>query len=404
MRFVCTWKPNEYGEPYKPKARLVVVGFRGKQKLDVPRDAHTPSKEGARVVLFLCVQNGFRVRKWDARQAFLHSGREHRWKRQVWLKPPKEAGLPPNLCWKAERAIYGLVDGPYEWIVEVELVFKKRGFKQSKCDLSLFFFVEEGVFRGSVCLHYDDLLWGGDARMEKVMELIQTDLHIGTVEKDNFVYLGMRLRTVEHGQSQFSIFLDQETYAKGNLKEMSLSRARRAQKGEPLTDSEWELFRTLLGSLMWLAVCTRLDLAYYSSPLSRHVTDLRVRHVLRLNKAVRLGLLYACHGLWFHKLQLKDNMKPTLVSFTDSSLQNEEGEVGDFKLTQQGQLVLATDNRDSAQDFGREWTAANILSYRSGKCMRVIHSTFAGETLSGLEGVDKIVWLSYLLAEARGRS
>ena len=68
--------------------------------------------------------------KWDAKRAFLKSGRQREWKRTVCLKPPKEARVPPGWVWEALRAVYGLGDGPTEWNTERILILLAAAFVQ----------------------------------------------------------------------------------------------------------------------------------------------------------------------------------------------------------------------------------------------------------------------------------
>ena len=118
-----------------------------------------------------------------------------------------------------------------------------------------------------------------------------------------------------------------------------MTRQRAHETKSSLTKEEIESFRSTLGCLMWLAVCTRIDLAYHGATLARFVGDLRVRHLLRLNKTVRRALRVPDIELWFQRLQQTNPTIPTLLDFSDSSLQNEEDPATKERTdTQQGQF------------------------------------------------------------------
>ncbi len=68
-RWVLTWKLDEFGRPYKAKARQVAIGFRDREKTTVPSEAHTPSKEAPRCLFHIAVQCQTRVHKWDAKRS-----------------------------------------------------------------------------------------------------------------------------------------------------------------------------------------------------------------------------------------------------------------------------------------------------------------------------------------------
>ena len=140
-RWVCTMTFDDFGKLLKLKARLTARGCQDKDK-DLITATVTPHKESCRIVLHIFAQLQWRARKWDAKKAFLHSGRRRKWTRDVTVKPPKEAYqwgiVKEGWIWRLLRALYGLGDGPIEWTLEVHLILLDAGFVQSKCDLSLY--------------------------------------------------------------------------------------------------------------------------------------------------------------------------------------------------------------------------------------------------------------------------
>ena len=134
---------------------------------------------------------------------------------------------------------------------------------------------------------------------------------------------------------------------------------------------------------MWLAVSTRPDLAYAVS----HLAGERTVQALRLaNQLIRKAKADAGLGLSYGKLGDGTCSDLQLVSFSDSSLQTEEGE-----RSQQGQLYALVPGSFDVRT-GLE-TPANIVHWRSGRLRRVARSSLTAETLAAGEGVDLLVAL-----------
>ena len=98
------------------KSRLVARGFQ-EENSDLPTDSPTCTKEGLRLVLSVIASNNWVCSALDVKCAFLQ-GRPI--ERDVYIKPPKEAGLPPNKLWKLNKNLYGLSDASRSWYVSVK--------------------------------------------------------------------------------------------------------------------------------------------------------------------------------------------------------------------------------------------------------------------------------------------
>ena len=124
---MCTYKRDIAGVLLRAKARIVANWFQDRERGSFPTEVATPTKETTRVLLRISVESQWTIRKEDLKQASLHSGRRRRFGREVYLRPPPEAGLAPHQCWKAECALYGLDDGPLEFLVELDAVLLSLG-------------------------------------------------------------------------------------------------------------------------------------------------------------------------------------------------------------------------------------------------------------------------------------
>ncbi|CAM9554253.1 unnamed protein product, partial [Choristocarpus tenellus] len=67
-------KTNKFGEVVRYKARLVAKGFRQIEGLDYQETfAPTPSPASLRMVLALAADNGWELKHWDVKQAFIQA-------------------------------------------------------------------------------------------------------------------------------------------------------------------------------------------------------------------------------------------------------------------------------------------------------------------------------------------
>ena len=98
-------KEDGKGQPYK--ARLCMRGDREKGKESIRSDSPTVAKESIKIALTIAANEGFEVKSGDIKSAYLQ-GIEI--EREVFVEPPKEAGLKEKL-WKLKKGAYGIIDG-----------------------------------------------------------------------------------------------------------------------------------------------------------------------------------------------------------------------------------------------------------------------------------------------------
>ena len=113
------------------------LGFLREASKTRTEDGGSDAAQSTRLVLWVCVELQWAPVKGDAARAFLQSGKLRQFKREVFLRPPPEAGVPPHLIWKARRAIYGFDDGPFEWTLELYGHLIAEDFRRLESDLAI---------------------------------------------------------------------------------------------------------------------------------------------------------------------------------------------------------------------------------------------------------------------------
>ena len=137
MRLVRTSILHNRLRPIAANARRVAHCTRGKGKFDeLPFDAATPTRKGARAVVHASVQRLEALCKCDVKGGFLESGKVCPWGARVRLRLPPEAWLPPGRTWRALRAVHGLGGGQSEWLQEIFALLPAAGMTASLSDIS----------------------------------------------------------------------------------------------------------------------------------------------------------------------------------------------------------------------------------------------------------------------------
>ena len=100
-------------------------------------------------------------------------------KREVILKPPKEAGTVGKL-WKLKKCVYGLSDASRDWYFSVRKELLLHGGHQSSVGPGMFFWHEKGELLGMFIMHVDDFIWSGKATFEeRVIDKIRSTFYCG---------------------------------------------------------------------------------------------------------------------------------------------------------------------------------------------------------------------------------
>lgn len=173
---------------------------------------------------------------------------------------------------------------------------------------------------GFLQAHLDDFLWFGGMVMHEVMDALRVELGIGVEEIDSFTYLGLCLRTV-WGSEGFEVVIDQEVYT-SQIHEIEISPVRLRDRDQKALPNEFEAFRGVLGQCGWVSGGTHPEATYGTSTLASVVKDLRVRDLVNINKLVRSLHFNKSLCLWYRRSWQSHPLRPTLLVFSDSSLNN----------------------------------------------------------------------------------
>ena len=308
----------------------------------------------------------------------------------VYMEQPegcKNASKPDHVC-KLVKALYGTKQGPRMWNVKIDEFLKGLNFRSSTYDPCIYVRYMEGKIL-IVALYVDDLLLAGD-EPDTIMWM-KGELSKRFEMKDlgqAKVCLGLEISRV---RSEKAVFLSQSKYSISILERFGMQDSRpvptpmvpNSSKSNPLDSADPETdaaakdepYRQAIGSLMYLMLGTRPDLAYAVGKLSRFCEDPQQKHWMAVKRVFRyiagskeLGLKFDGHA------------SLDLVGYSDAD--------------------WAGDTKDRKSTSGFVFTlGGGPISWGSKKQTIVAVSTCEAEYISMSTASKEAVWLRRLVSD-----
>lgn len=296
---------------FKYKARFVVMGNTQVAGEDYFKTfAPTGKPSSLRLIIAIAALNGWEIHQMDAVTAFLNSDLNE----VIFVEQPEgyaEAGLENKVC-KLLKSLYGLKQAPKYWQDDVKAYLISIGFTQ--CEIDHFVYIRsdpDSVKFTVVYIHVDDMAITGND-----ISTFKTEISSKWQMEDlGLASIVVGIEITRRGSHSYSIC--QSEYAETVLKRFNHEHAKPASTPFPPglklyrpDDQEIEEFakqkypyRNLVGSLMYLAQCTRPDIAHAVGTLSQHLDWPGFQHwnaachVLRyLRGTHNYGIVYSGEG------------------------------------------------------------------------------------------------------------
>ena len=303
-RGVCTAKPQPDGSVKSFKFRIVARGF--EQTAEEAGDTYAPTGSLTifRSILAYANSEGLQVDQMDFKTAFLQAPL----KEEVYITLPEGCG-EPGVVYKLNRALYGLKQAPRAWYDTLRAGLEEISLLASDADSALF------VLRGKtpaenvlIFVHVDDcLISGRSGPVAAVKKRLSDRFDVKDLGPAHFM-LGME---IERDWKAGTIKLSQRKYSREVLERFGMLECKPLggpadknsklvkEGGQSLEAAQVELYRSIVGSLMWLSTCTRPDLAQVSGCMGRFLTAPTDQHLIAAKHALRylagtkeLGILY----------------------------------------------------------------------------------------------------------------
>ncbi|CAI7857212.1 unnamed protein product [Closterium sp. NIES-54] len=275
------------GSPPVFKARYVARGFSQRQGVDYFQTfSPTPKMTTRRVLLHVAAHPDYKLHSLDFSTAFLQ-GSLHE---EIWLhRPPGfTRTFPAGTQWSLRRPVYGLRQACREWHDTFRTTLAALGFAPSTADPSLFLRTGTSLPPFYVLVYVDDLVFA--TADTEALTLVKSELqkrHTCTDLGELHSYLGMH---ITWDRARRTITLTQSHMVHQVLRRfgfqissplptpLSTSHSLSAPPSDESVEPSGP-YPELVGCLMYLMTCTRPELAYPLSLLSRYMAPGRHRKV-----------------------------------------------------------------------------------------------------------------------------
>jgi hypothetical protein len=387
----CKWifklkSPQVQGGEPRFKARLVAKGYSQKQGIDYHETfAPVIKYQSLRLILSIATERNMAVHQMDVKTAFLYGELDE----EIFMEIPQGVkGAAEGQVLRLKRSLYGLKQSPRCWNRRMNDYLEDQKFCRLKTDSAVY---TRGVGKEQVILgvYVDDLVIMSENLEEvvKVKETLNKEFKMvdfGEVSK----VLGIRiLRDIERG----TLSLDQSEYVEQIIGSFDMASAK--ELPTPLSNTEKftvEMcpsteeevaamrgipYREAIGSLMYLMVSTRPDLAAAVGILSRFLANPGPEHWKGVKRIFRYLQGTKTFGLVFQRTG-----QVCLEGFTDSDW------AGDL------------DNRRSTSAYVM-LVGKGAVSWKSKRQESVALSSTEAEFMASTAACKEVMWMKDFLGE-----
>jgi hypothetical protein len=382
-------KRDERGEIARYKARLVAQGFSQKPGVDYDQ-TYSPVMDATtfRYLISLAVQENLDMRLMDVVTAYLYGVLDA----EIHMRVPEGIRMPEAADLKSKhmysirlnRSLYGLKQSGRMWYQRLRDFLVELGYKTSDLCPCIFIKVDDDGI-AIIAVYVDDLnLIGHKKALQKTAAYLKKEFEMKDLGETKFC-LGLQIGKFAEGT-----LVHQSTYTKRLLERFSMTECKPLSTPMQVRslDVETDPFRPLeapeealgeqypylaaIGALMYLANCTRPDIAFAvnclarssSSPTKRHWNG--IKHIFRyLKGTIDMGLLYRKNG--------PEDQK-TLVGYADAG--------------------YLSDPHMARSQTGYVFTSSGAaISWKSTKQTLVATSSTHAELIAIYEASRELFWL-----------
>jgi hypothetical protein len=359
------------------KARLVIKGYRQKHGIDYHETFAAVSRmDSVRCIIASAALRGWKLHQFDAVTAFLHGDVDS----SIYMELPEGFEEPGYVC-RLRRSLYGLKQAPRIWYQCVHRVLAAHGFTMAESD-NCVFYKSDCV----VCVYVDDFLITAvnSHEIKQVQQALEKEFQLndlGTprsflgIQFDYHADGGVSIHQHKYIQKILSDFGMETCQAKTTP--MNPKQVLNYHPDEAPPDEEAKArFATAIGSLMYLMVGTRPDIAFALGTLSRFTSQPQSHHQVALQRLLRYVKATQYHRITYRSGQL--------IGYTDA----------DFG----GSVV--TDGAYSTSGYVFQLAGAPV-SWSSKRQGEVATSTTHAEYIGQYNAILHLQWLRTFLAETQ---
>jgi hypothetical protein len=279
------------GELVKRKVRIIVKGYSQVPGLHFNKTYAPVMKWSTfRMILSLGASMGTAIRQFDVKSAYLHGTM----KEEVWVRQPEGFEVPgkEHLPLRLQKALYGTKQGGHEWhFTLLNFMLHDLGWDASGYDWATYSKSWDDGTWALVGFWVDDATAvGSEERVQELEKAIEKQFGISGGGEVHWI-LGTSIR---RDVKSHHIYLSQEEYINSVATKFNVQNSRPVYSPLPLgidfsamqrPETEVEKaeaaklpYRELIGSLMFAAVVSRLDVAYSVGKLAQYSSNPGLAH------------------------------------------------------------------------------------------------------------------------------
>ncbi len=282
-KWVFKVKKDAVGNILKYKARLVAKGYTQRHHIDYEETfAPVVRYSSIRLLMALAVEYNLKIDQMDAITAFLQGEIDE----EIYIQQPDGYDDGSGKMCRLNKAMYGLKQAGRMWNLKLETSLKKFGLTKSQMDPCIFY---DNEMKLIVAIYVDDLLifWKNENTLENLKNFLCKTFNMKDMGRATSC-IGINIK-----QMDGAIELDQTNYIKDILKRFGMEccksignpsdvnqKLSNEMSSEVITDEERNKipYQQAVGSLLYLAQCTRPDIVYAVNDVSRFNSNYKTAH------------------------------------------------------------------------------------------------------------------------------
>ena len=271
------------------KARLVAKGFTQVKGIDYNEIFSTVVKHcSIRILMAIVNQFNLELEQMDVKTAFLHGDLEE----TIYMEQPEGFVEDKSKVCLLKKSLYGLKQSPRQWYRRFDEFLLKTGFVKRGYDSCVYMLKRGEKVILYLLLYVDDILMASSSKDEivKLKEKLNGEFEMKGLGPAKRV-LGI---DIFKNRDKGELFLFQLSYLKKVVERFRMSNSKTVStplghhtklsiKQCPQSEDEKQEmdstpYASGVGSIMYKMVCSRPDLAYVVSIMSRFMANLGIVH------------------------------------------------------------------------------------------------------------------------------
>jgi hypothetical protein len=284
LKWVFTHKTDANGNLTRCKARICVRGDM-QQKSDIEKTyAATLAARSFRIAIALAARFNLEIRQFDVKNAFLNALRGED-------QDPIFCEMPPgymkqDIALLLRKALYGLRDSPLLWFEEFSTFLAQLGLIQSSEEPCLYYNKARSVL---IIVYVDDFLvfYHNNDKIE-AEEIISSLMKKYKLHDQGEAEYFLGVKIIRDRDKGF-IYLSQKTYIEkianrfgikelGTFPDIPIPIGELMPNEDMATKQAVKSYQEVVGSLIYPATITRIDISLAASKLARFLTNPSKKH------------------------------------------------------------------------------------------------------------------------------